>query len=89
MATMSKDEFLNNLPKVYGLYTGGFIVFIILMAILERLGVCRLYHRNSLRDLYRSDLCGDWLHLPNDAGGCLLCRRTRGPTGLQRHGHSS
>ncbi|MCY4007950.1 MAG: cation acetate symporter, partial [Rhodobacteraceae bacterium] len=39
MATMSKDEFLNNLPKVYGLYTGGFIVFIILMAILERLGV--------------------------------------------------
>ncbi len=39
MATMSKDEFLNNLPKVYGLYTGGFIVFIILMAILEQLGV--------------------------------------------------
>ena len=39
MATMSKDEFLNNLPKVYGLYTGGFIIFIILMAILEQLGV--------------------------------------------------
>ena len=39
MASWTKDDFLGNLPKVYGLYTGGFIVFIILMAILEQLGV--------------------------------------------------
>ncbi len=39
MANMSKEDFLSNLPKVYGLYTGGFIIFIILMAILEQLGV--------------------------------------------------
>ncbi|MGD9868461.1 MAG: sodium:solute symporter family protein [Hyphomicrobiales bacterium] len=31
--------FIQNLPKIYGLYTGGFIVFIFLMAILERFGV--------------------------------------------------
>ncbi|MCY3880213.1 MAG: cation acetate symporter [Rhodobacteraceae bacterium] len=39
MASYSKDDFLNNLPKVYGMYTGGFILFIILMAILEQFGV--------------------------------------------------
>ena len=31
-------RFMDNLPKVYGLYTGGFLVFIGLMAILEQLG---------------------------------------------------
>ena len=34
-----KGTFIENLPKVYGLYTGGFILFIILMAILEQVGV--------------------------------------------------
>ena len=27
------------LPKIYGMYTGGFIAFIILMAILEQMGL--------------------------------------------------
>ena len=40
MATKwTKDEFIGNLPKVYGMYTGGFIVFILLMAVLEQLGL--------------------------------------------------
>ncbi len=34
-----KGNFVDNLGRVYGLYTGGFIVFIILMAILEQMGV--------------------------------------------------
>ena len=34
-----KGNFLDNLSKVYGLYTGGFVIFIILMAILEQMGV--------------------------------------------------
>ena len=39
MATkLTKGDFIGNLPKVYGMYTGGFIVFILLMAILEQLG---------------------------------------------------
>ena len=34
-----KGSFVDNLPKVYGLYTGGFIIFVGLMAILEQMGV--------------------------------------------------
>ena len=34
-----KGNFIDNLGRVYGLYTGGFVVFIILMAILEQMGV--------------------------------------------------
>ena len=33
---MFKGSFVKNLPKIYGIYTGGFLVFIILMAILEQ-----------------------------------------------------
>ena len=29
-----KGGFIKNLPKVYGLYTGGFAIFIIIMAII-------------------------------------------------------
>ena len=36
---MFKGNFIQNLPKIYGFYTGGFVVFIILMAILEQMGV--------------------------------------------------
>ena len=36
---MFKGNFIENLPKIYGMYTGGFIVFIILMAILEGAGL--------------------------------------------------
>ncbi|WP_127523593.1 sodium:solute symporter family protein [Mesorhizobium sp. Z1-4] len=32
-------SFIQNLGRVYGLYTGGFLVFILLMAILEQMGV--------------------------------------------------
>ena len=35
---MIKGKFIDNLPKVYGIYTGGFIGFIILMAIAEQMG---------------------------------------------------
>ena len=34
-----KGAFIDNLPKIYGLYTGGFLLFVGLMAILESLGV--------------------------------------------------
>ena len=36
---MFKGGFINNLPKIYGLYTGGFAIFIILMAIAESMGM--------------------------------------------------
>lgn len=34
-----KGDFIENLPKIYGIYTGGFFLFILLMAILEQMGV--------------------------------------------------
>ena len=42
MATQTADgssDFIKNLGKMYGVYTGGFIAFIILLAILEQVGV--------------------------------------------------
>ena len=36
---MFKGSFINNLPKIYGTYTGGFLVFIIIMAFAERAGM--------------------------------------------------
>ena len=36
---MIKGKFIDNLPKVYGIYTGGFLIFIILMAIAEQAGM--------------------------------------------------
>lgn len=34
-----KGSFIDNLPKIYGLYTGGFLLFVVFMAVLEQLGV--------------------------------------------------
>ncbi len=34
-----KGSFIDNLPRIYGLYTGGFLVFIALMAIFEQMGM--------------------------------------------------
>ena len=34
-----QGRLVDNLPKIYGLYTGGFVLFILLMAILDKLGV--------------------------------------------------
>jgi len=41
MATNSagSSDFLNNLGRVYGIYTGGFVAFVILLAVLEQVGV--------------------------------------------------
>ena len=34
-----KGNFIDNLPKIYGLYTGGFVVFILIMALFEQMGM--------------------------------------------------
>ena len=36
---MIKGDFIDNLPKVYSIYTGGFLAFVLLMALLEQAGV--------------------------------------------------
>ncbi len=39
MKKFAGGAFIENLPKIYGMYTGGFLVFVLLMAILEQMGV--------------------------------------------------
>jgi cation/acetate symporter len=38
MAFLKKGSFIDNLPRIYGLYTGGFLLFFLLMALFERYG---------------------------------------------------
>jgi cation/acetate symporter len=42
-AAQSQKAFFNQLKKVYGWYTGGFIVFVIVLAILEQMGLPRAW----------------------------------------------
>ena len=37
------NDFVNNLGKIYGIYTGSFFAFVILLAILEQIGVPNVY----------------------------------------------
>jgi cation/acetate symporter len=39
MATQTKPAFIANLNKIYGGYTGGFIFFVLVLAVLEQMGV--------------------------------------------------
>lgn len=41
--TGGSSDFLNNLGRVYGIYTGGFLAFVILIAVLEQMGVPNRY----------------------------------------------
>ena len=34
-----QGSFIDNLPKIYGFYTGGFLVFVLLMAVAEQMGM--------------------------------------------------
>ncbi|QKT04645.1 cation acetate symporter [Ectothiorhodospiraceae bacterium 2226] len=36
---MATDKFIANLPKIYGLYTGGFLAFVVVLGILEMFGL--------------------------------------------------
>ena len=36
---MAKSKFINDLPKIYGIYTGGFALFVLLMAFAEKQGM--------------------------------------------------
>ena len=37
--TAATSDFIKNLGRMYGMYTGGFLVFIVLLAVLEQVGV--------------------------------------------------
>ena len=39
MSFLGKGSFIDNLPRIYALYTGGFVLFIALMAVFEQMGL--------------------------------------------------
>ena len=39
MATQSQSQFFSQLKRYYSFYTGGFVAFVIIIAILEQMGV--------------------------------------------------
>ena len=58
---INKKDFISNLPKIYGTYTGGFLVFIILMAIAEQAGMTAKTIGIMFCCLYSCDLCINWM----------------------------
>ena len=70
---MLKGGFIKNLPKIYGLYTGGFAIFIILMAIAEQAGMSAKNIGIMFVGIYSIDLCFNWLFIKNCTSRCLLC----------------
>jgi cation/acetate symporter len=81
-----QGRFIDNLGKIYGLYTGGFMIFIILMAILEQFGV----QRDTIGILFVAftvviyALIG-WLSRTMQVEAYYVAGREV-PAGLQRHG---
>ena len=39
MASTTSKSFVDNLGKIYGGYAGGFLVFVVILAVLEQMGV--------------------------------------------------
>ncbi|BBM89504.1 cation/acetate symporter ActP [Spirochaetota bacterium] len=39
MSNQNEDAFVKNLPRIYGLYTGAFVVFVLILAVLEQVGI--------------------------------------------------
>ena len=60
---MFKGKFIDNLPKIYGTYTGGFLVFIILMAIAEQAGMSAKLIGIFFCGIYSFNLCTNWLSI--------------------------
>ena len=89
MANQATGEqgFLANLGKVYGIYTGGFLAFIILVAILEQLGVPNRRVGLSVRRLHHPRLRHHRRAFAHRAGVGILCGGPQGSRLLQRHGH--
>ena len=58
---MFKGKFIDNLPKIYGTYTGGFLIFIILMAIAEQAGMEAKDNRYYVCSFYSFYLRSYWV----------------------------
>ncbi len=89
MANQATGEqgFLANLGKVYGIYTGGFLAFIILVAILEQLGVPNRVLGYLFVGFTILVYAIIGVLVAHRAGVRILCGGPQGSRLLQRHGH--
>jgi cation/acetate symporter len=78
-------DFIANLGKIYGMYTGGFAAFVIFLAILEQVGVPNQISATCSCSS-RSASTPDRHHVAHHAGVRILRRRPQGAGDLQRHG---
>ncbi len=77
---MIKGKFIDNLPKVYGIYTGGFIGFIILMAIGEQMGMTAKANRYCFCSFYNIHLCINRLSIKNGSTDAYYVAGRQVPT---------
>ena len=85
-----KGSFIDNLPRVYGIYTGGFIGFIIIMAIAEQMGMSAKAIGIAFVafTVFIYALIG-YLSRTAQASRCLLRSWKASTNGIQWNGHSS
>ena len=73
--TSGEDNFIKNLGKIYGLYTGGFLAFVVLLAILEQIGVPNKILGYLFVFFTIAIYASHRRALPHRAGLRILCRR--------------
>jgi hypothetical protein len=83
----ARVAFRKNLDKVYGWYTGGFIAFVLVLAVLEQVGLSRRWIGIIFLLATIVAVRGHRHHEPDHGRGGVLRGRAPGAGGLQRHGH--
>ncbi|MBK7510504.1 MAG: hypothetical protein IPI16_21580 [Comamonadaceae bacterium] len=61
----TRESFRRNLDKVYGWYTGGFVVFVLVLAVLEQFGLSRRWIGIDLPAGHDTAVCRHRHHEPN------------------------
>ena len=83
----ANKAFKSQLNKVYTWYTGGFLAFVIVLAVLEQMGLPQQLDRLHLPARHRGAVCRHRHHEPHHRRGRVLRGRPARARGLQRHGH--
>ena len=87
LAHAANNAFKTQLNKVYGLYTGGFIAFVLVLGRARADGPAKTLDRLHLPVGHHRPVCRHRHHEPNHGRGRVLRRRPTRARRLQRHGH--
>ena len=83
----SQSDFKKGLNKVYTWYTGGFIGFVVVLAILEQMGLSRGLDRLPVPGGDGAAVCRHRRDESNQRRGRILCGRAARAGHVQRHGN--